>query len=92
MTHQHAAKALGTSVDPYDQEIDSGSDDEESATGIVVNPLEVAAMQTQVNTCTYQDWWKQIKIGQARPIFMIIRVEMEVESWTICTSTLGEQH
>ena len=43
---------LGSSVDPYDHEIDSGSDDEESATGIAVNPLEAeatAAIHSQVS-------------------------------------------
>ena len=49
MTHQHAARALGSSVDPYDQEeIDSGSDDEESATGIGMEVEAASAIQSQV--------------------------------------------
>ena len=53
LTHHHAAKMLGSSVDPYEHEIDSGSDDEESATGIAVNPLEAeatAALHSHVST------------------------------------------
>lgn len=48
MTHQQAARALGSSVDPDDQEIDSGSDDEESATGIGIGAEAVSAIHSQV--------------------------------------------
>ena len=52
MTHQHAARALGSSVDPYEQEIDSGSDDEESATGIAMEVEAASAIQSQVHVYT----------------------------------------
>ena len=49
MTHQHAARTLGSSVDPDDlEEIDSGSDDEESATGIGIVEEAASAMHSQV--------------------------------------------
>ena len=52
MTHQHAARALGSSVDPDDvEEIDSGSDDEESATGIGMVEEAASAMHSQVCVC-----------------------------------------
>ena len=50
MTHQQAARALGSSVDPDDQEIDSGSDDEESATGIGMEVEAASAVHSQVYT------------------------------------------
>ena len=51
MTHHHAAKMLGTSVDPCDHEIDSGSDDEESVTALEAEATSV--VQSQVSTQTY---------------------------------------
>jgi hypothetical protein len=57
MTHQHAAKALGSSIDPDDpEEIDSGSDDEESTTGIGMDVEAASAIHSQVRVrvqCMY---------------------------------------
>ena len=56
MTHQHAARTLGSSVDPDDlEEIDSGSDDEESATGIGIVEEAASAIHSQVlYVCSYE--------------------------------------
>ena len=86
LTHHHAAKALGTSVDPYDQEIDSGSDDEDSATGIVVNPLEVeaaSAMQSQVELLeVHTRMW--VMLGNLNPLDLNVNVHLPIEIFSLC--------
>ena len=49
LSHTSAARALGSSMDPYDDEIDSGSSDEESST------LGQSIMD-EVRGCTIDLW------------------------------------
>ena len=64
MTHQHAARTLGSSVDPDDlEEIDSGSDDEESATGIGIVEEAASAMHSQVCVQLQKCTWYRTRTG-----------------------------
>ena len=49
------------------------------------------ALNHRSPTMTLQGRWKQIKIGQAMPIFLIVRMEWGWSLGTIRTLILGDQ-